>query len=77
MGAAQPSLGPLKGHGRNTAKQRHAGSVEARIKLQDGDDKRATRAKRTTGLLKEATTTGARNVRFLHACRKIQELTHE
>ena len=75
MDAAKLSLSSVKGQDRNTANKQHAGSVEA--KFQGGTGKCATGAKTAIRPPKEGTTIGTWNVRSLHACRKVQELTHE
>ena len=85
MAAAKLSLSRLKGHDRNTAKKQLAKSVEAQInndrayhcKTPGGGDKYASRAKTSTRLSKEETPTGTWNIRSLHACGKVHELTHD
>ena len=87
MGAEKLSLGPLTGPDRNAAKKQRAGLVEARIKDSaphcktptwgGGGDMCAIAAKAAIREPKEGTAIETWNVRSLHACRKVQELTHE
>ena len=52
-------------------------TTQPTIRLQGGGDKCATGAKTTIRLPKEGTIIGTWKVRSLHACGKVQELTHE
>ena len=83
MGSAKLFLSPLKGHDEDTAKKQHARSVEAQIKNKHaphcktpGDDK-CVIGSETTRVPKEGTAMGTWNVRSLHACGRVQEITHE
>ena len=85
MGTTKLSLSPLKGHERNTSKNNmpdwsRPGStmtLQPTAWLQGGGNKCATGANIAIRLLKERTTIGTWNICSLHACGKVQELTHE